>query len=142
MIIVSSISLSTMLSNNLLIPYGFLWIIRKRIRKNSKRILTTEKIGIFTNNSLICHLSHICFGLFFVLYWLSSFCSYCTISLLFFGAIFWKRGSKNGAITELSLAFSLFLHSLIPFALWCNQLNLFIQEGPWNALLKPFQLLD
>jgi hypothetical protein len=45
MIIVSSISLSTMLSNNLLIPYGFIGSLENVSQENSKRILNNEKIG-------------------------------------------------------------------------------------------------
>src|SRR3970040_253612 len=49
MIIVSSIALATMLSNNLLIPYGFVGALQnKSPEKNSKRILNSRKIGIFS----------------------------------------------------------------------------------------------
>jgi lipopolysaccharide export LptBFGC system permease protein LptF len=53
MIIVSSISLSTMLSNNLLIPYGFIGSLKTypQEKKNSKRI-QQQKIDIYTNNTM------------------------------------------------------------------------------------------
>jgi hypothetical protein len=44
--IVSSISLATMLSNNLLIPYGFVGSLENLSQeKNSKRIVISRKIG-------------------------------------------------------------------------------------------------
>jgi hypothetical protein len=44
MIIVSSISLATMLSNNLLIPYGFVGSLENLSQeKNSKRIVISRK---------------------------------------------------------------------------------------------------
>jgi len=49
MIVVSSIALSTMLSNNLLIPYGFIGSLQNKSQiENSKRIINSRKIGIFS----------------------------------------------------------------------------------------------
>jgi hypothetical protein len=46
MIIVSSISLATMLSNNLLIPYGFIGSLENSSQeKNSKRIVNSRKLN-------------------------------------------------------------------------------------------------
>ncbi|WP_321538309.1 SLC5/6 family protein [Flavobacterium piscinae] len=48
MIVVSSITLSTMLSNNLLIPYGILGSLQKDNQENnSERIVKIRRIGIF-----------------------------------------------------------------------------------------------
>ena len=48
MIIVSSIALATMLSNNLLIPYGFIGSLENLSQeKNNSRIVKSRKIGIF-----------------------------------------------------------------------------------------------
>jgi signal transduction histidine kinase len=61
----------------------------------------------------------------------------------FFGAIFWKRGSKNGAATGIILGFLICFYTLlIPYAIGITKSSsLFIQEGPWGiALLKPFHL--
>jgi hypothetical protein len=43
MIIVSSISLSTMLSNNLLIPYGFIGSLENVSQEKSNSVSLTEK---------------------------------------------------------------------------------------------------
>ena len=49
MIVVSSISLSTMISNNLLIPYGFIGALQNESQeKNNKRIVNSRKIGILS----------------------------------------------------------------------------------------------
>jgi Na+/proline symporter/signal transduction histidine kinase len=145
MIIVSSIALATMLSNNLLIPYGFIGSLENSSQeKNSKRILISRKIGIF---SLII-LAYAIYRIFILDYSLVSIglVSFVVIAQLapsFFGAIFWKRGSKNGAIAGIILGFLICFYTLlIPYAIGITKsTSLFIQEGPWGVeLLKPFQL--
>jgi Na+/proline symporter/nitrogen-specific signal transduction histidine kinase len=145
MIIVSSISLSTMLSNNLLIPYGFIGSLENASQeKNSKRILKSRKIGIF----MLIIISYVIYRLFILDYSLFSigllaFVVIAQLAPAFFGAIFWKRGSKNGAIAGIILGFLICFYTLLlPFAIGITEsTSLFIQEGPWGiGLLKPFQL--
>lgn len=145
MIIVSSIALATMLSNNLLIPYGFIGSLENSSpKKNSKRIVNSRKLGIF---SLII-LAYAIYRIFILEYSLVSvgLVSFVVIAQLapsFFGAIFWKRGSKNGAVTGIILGFlTCFYTLLIPYAIGITKsISLFIQKGPWGIeLLKPFQL--
>jgi Na+/proline symporter/signal transduction histidine kinase len=145
MIIVSSIALATMLSNNLLIPYGFIGSLKNSSQeKNSKRIVNSRKIGIF---SLII-IAYAIYRIFILDYTLVSIglVSFVVIAQLapsFFGAIFWKRGSKNGAIAGIILGFLICLYTLlIPYAIGITKSSsLFMQEGPWGiGLLKPFQL--
>ncbi|MFV5691088.1 ATP-binding protein [Flavobacterium sp. LT1R49] len=145
MIIVSSIALATMLSNNLLIPYGFIGSLENSSqKKNSKRIVNSRKIGIF---SLII-LAYAIYRIFILDYSLVSIglVSFVVITQLapsFFGAILWKRGSKNGAIAGIILGFLICFYTLlIPYAIGITKsTSLFIQEGPWGIeLLKPFQL--
>jgi Na+/proline symporter/signal transduction histidine kinase len=145
MIIVSSITLATMLSNNLLIPYGFIGSLENTSQeKNTKRIVLSRKIGIF---SLII-LAYIIYRVFVLDYTLVSIglVSFVIIAQLapaFFGALFWKRGSKKGAVTGIILGFLICFYTLlIPYALGTtNSASTFVQEGPWGiALLKPFQL--
>lgn len=145
MIIVSSISLATMLSNNLLIPYGFIGSLENSSQeKNSKRIVNSRKIGIF---SLII-LAYAIYRLFILDYSLVSiglvaFVVIAQLAPSFFGAIFWRRGSKNGAITGIILGFAVCLYTLlIPYATgMTNSVSLFVTEGPWGiSILKPFQL--
>tara|TARA_R110002124_G_scaffold73458_1_gene197103 strand:- start:1860 stop:3815 length:1956 start_codon:yes stop_codon:yes gene_type:complete len=146
MIIVSSISLATMLSNNLLIPYGFVGSLQNLSQeKNSKRIVISRKIGIF---SLIIFAYAIYRG--FVLDYslvsigLVSFVVIAQLAPAFFGAIFWRRGSKKGAVTGIILGFLVCLYTiLIPYAIGVTKSSsTFIQEGPWGiTMLKPFAIL-
>lgn len=145
MIIVSSITLATMLSNNLLIPYGFIGSLKNTSQeKNTKRIVLSRKIGIF---SLII-LAYIIYRVFVLDYTLVSIglVSFVIIAQLapaFFGALFWRRGSKKGAITGIILGFLVCFYTLlIPYAIGTTKsASTFVQEGPWGiALLKPFQL--
>jgi Na+/proline symporter/signal transduction histidine kinase len=145
MIIVSSITLATMLSNNLLIPYGFIGSLENTSQeKNTKRIVLSRKIGIF---SLII-LAYIIYRVFILDYTLVSIglVSFVIIAQLapsFFGGLFWRRGSKKGAITGIIAGFLVCFYTLlVPYALGTTKsASTFVQEGPWGiALLKPFQL--
>ena len=145
MIIVSSIALSIMLSNNLLIPYGFIGSLKNNSpEKNSERILNSRKIGIF---SLII-IAYAIYRVFILDYSLVSIglVSFVVIAQLapsFFGALFWTRGSNKGAIVGIILGFLITIYTLlIPYAIGITKSSsLFIQEGPWGIeLLKPFQL--
>ncbi|MBC5836885.1 ATP-binding protein [Flavobacterium muglaense] len=145
MIIVSSIALATMLSNNLLIPYGFIGSLENSSQeKNSKRILNSRKIGIF----LLIILAYAIYKIFALEYSLVSiglvaFVIIAQLAPAFFGALFWKRGSKNGAVTGIIIGFAICCYTLLaPYAIGITKsTSLFIQEGPWGiSLLKPFQL--
>lgn len=145
MIIVSSISLSTMLSNNVLIPYGFLGrLINENKDTNAKRIVNIRKIGIF---SLII-LAYAIYR-FFVLDYnlfsigLISFVVIAQLAPAFFGALLWRRGSLNGAVTGIILGFLVCVYTiLIPYAIGIsNENSTFLSEGPLGIeLLKPLQL--
>ena len=145
MIIVSSIALATMLSNNLLIPYGFVGRLRNKSQeKNNNRIVRSRKIGIF----LLIILSYAIYKIFILDYSLVSIglVSFVVIAQLapaFFGALFWRRGSNKGAITGIIIGFLICCYTLLaPYALGItNSTSLFFIEGPWGIeLLKPFQL--
>lgn len=145
MIIVSSIALATMLSNNLLIPYGFIGSLENTSQeKNSQRIVISRKIGIF---SLII-LAYAIYRIFILDYSLVSIglVSFVVIAQLapaFFGALFWRRGSNKGAIIGMIIGFLICFYTLLlPYAIGItNSSNSFVQEGPWGIeLLKPFQL--
>ena len=145
MIITSCISLSTMLSNNLLIPYGFIGSLENSSQeKNNRRIVRSRKLGIF----FLIILSYAIYRIFILEYSLVSiglvaFVVIAQLAPSFFGAIFWRRGSKNGTVTGIILGFLICCYTLlIPYAIGITKsTSLFIQEGPWGiTLLKPFQL--
>jgi Na+/proline symporter/signal transduction histidine kinase len=145
MIVVSSISLSTMLSNNLLIPYGFLGSLQKDTQeRNTSRIVRIRRIGIF---SLII-LSFLYYRFFIMDYslvsvGLISFVIVAQLAPAFFGALFWKRGSLIGAINGIFIGCSICFYTLLlPFFLSSlNPDSLFFKVGFGGfELLQPFQL--
>lgn len=145
MIVISSISLSTMLSNNVLIPYTFLGKLKEVDQSvNSKRIVNIRKVGIF----VLIILAYFIYRFFALDYNLVSIglVSFVIISQLapsFFGALFWRRGSKLGATGGIIIGFLVCVYTLlIPYALGLtNNMNEFISKGLFGIeLLKPFQL--
>lgn len=145
MIVVSSISLSTMLSNNLLIPYTFLGKLRSEEQIiNNKKIVNIRKFGIF----LLIISAYLIYRFFALDYnlvsiGLISFVIIAQLAPAFFGAIFWRRGSRMGAIYGIIIGFLTCLYTLlIPYAIGLsNRTSLFITEGLFHhPLLKPFQL--
>ena len=103
MVIISSITLSIMLSNNLIIPYGWLDKFKSdNDIKNTKNITNIRKISIF-----ILIVTAFIFYKFFILQnslYSVGLISFVVISQLgpsFFGAIFWRRGSYKGAVFGL-----------------------------------------
>lgn len=145
MIVVSSISLSTMLSNNVLIPYTFLGKLRNEEQLvNNKKIVNIRKIGIFS----IIISSYFIYRFFALDYnlvsiGLISFVIIAQLAPAFFGAIFWRRGSRLGAIWSIIIGFSICLYTLlIPYAIGItSQSSTFITDGLFHyELLKPFQL--
>lgn len=145
MIVVSSIGLSTMLSNNILIPYGFLGTLKSGSpEQNTRRIVNIRKVGIF---SLII-MSYFLYRVVVLDYNLVSIglVSFVVIAQLapsFFGAILWRRGSRRGAITGIIAGFAVCTYTLLlPYATGASHIgSSFIVQGPFGiALLKPFAL--
>ncbi len=145
MIVVSSIGLSTMLSNNLLIPYGFLGRLQSDSQEsNTNKIVRIRKVGIF----LLIILSYFIYRYFVLEYnlfsiGLVSFVVIAQLAPAFFGAVFWRRGSRNGAVAGIIVGFIICLYTLlIPYMIGITNLdNTFVTNGPFGIeLLKPFQL--
>ena len=103
MVIISSISLSIMLSNNVIIPYGWLETFKIKSESiNTKTIVNIRKISILT----LILLSFMFYKFLMVstsLYsiGLISFILVAQLAPAFFGAIFWRRGTYLGALTGL-----------------------------------------
>jgi signal transduction histidine kinase len=145
MIVVSSIGLSTMVTNNILIPYNLIGRLKGNEQTiSSRKILNTRKISIF---SLII-LSYFIYRLFGLDYSLVSigmvaFVIIAQLAPAFFGSLFWRRGSKLGAVYGIIIGFAICLFTLlIPYATGLtNSSNTFISKGFMEiGLLKPFQL--
>jgi len=123
MIIISSISLSVMLSNNLIIPYG--WLNTFKINSesdNSKNIVNIRKFSILIliilafvfYKYLIVENSLFSIGLI-------AFVLIAQLSPSFFGAIFWRRGNFYGAVSGIIAGIVIcYLELIIPnyFPTW------------------------
>ena len=144
MIVVSSIGLSTMVTNNILIPYNLLGKLKSAETISSNTIVNSRKIGIF---SLII-LSYFIYRFFGLDYSLVSiglvaFVIIAQLAPAFFGALFWRRGSRLGAIYGVLVGFVVCIYTLlIPYAIGISSSDSnFISEGFMGIqLLKPFQL--
>uniref|UniRef100_UPI00404A97CA ATP-binding protein n=1 Tax=Flavobacterium sp. TaxID=239 RepID=UPI00404A97CA len=145
MIVVSSISLSTMLSNNLLIPYTFLGKLKAKEQVvNNKTIVNIRKISIFSLIIVAYFIYHF-FGLDYnlVSIGLVSFVIIAQLAPAFFGALFWRRGSRLGAIWGIILGYIICFYTLlIPYALGIsNSDSAFITNGFLGIkFLKPLSL--
>lgn len=103
MMIISAITLSIMLSNNLIIPYGLLGKFKAEDEANNTRTITRiRKFSIF---ALI--IMAFAFYKYFILktsldsVGLISFVIIAQLAPAYFGAIFWRRGSYKGVLTGL-----------------------------------------
>lgn len=145
MIVVSSITLSTMLSNNLLIPYGVLGSLQKDNQEsNSERIVNIRRIGIFL--LIILAFIYYCYFIMdfsLVSVGMISFVIVAQLGPAFFGAIFWKRGSLNGAVAGIVVGMLICFYTImLPFLLSSiNPGSNFFKEGFFGfTILQPFQL--
>ncbi len=147
MVIVSTLALSTMVSNNLIIPYGFLdKFIQNQPERNSKYIKNIRRISIFTiiisayffYNSFSRELSLYSIGLI-------SFVVIAQLAPSFFIGLFWNRGSSKGTIIGLIIGVSIVFYTLIlPFTLQVyTGTDDFVQYGFMGIeVLKPYALFD
>ncbi|WP_395054399.1 ATP-binding protein [Flavobacterium sp.] len=145
MIVVSSIGLSTMITNNILIPYNLLGRLKSEDQTiSNKTIINSRKIGIF----LLIMLSYFMYRFFGLDYNLVSigmvaFVIIAQLAPAFFGALFWRRGSRLGAVYSIIIGFLICIYTLlIPYTIGITNINsTFISNGFQNIpLLKPFQL--
>ena len=144
MIVVSSIGLSTMVTNNILIPYNLLGKLKSAEIISNKSILNSRRTSIF----LLIILSYFIYRFFGLNYNLVSIgmIAFVVISQLapaFFGALFWRRGSRLGAIYGILIGFVVCLFTLlIPYTIGIsNAESTFISKGFLQiSQLKPFQL--
>lgn len=145
MIVVASITLSTMLSNNLLIPYGFLGSLqRDNPERNTMKIVNIRRTAIFSL-IVIAYIYYRYFILDFTLVSVGmiSFVLIAQMAPAFFGALFWKRGSRRGAIAAMIAGILVCVYTLLlPFFLGSLSADHpFISDGPFGiSLLKPLQL--
>jgi len=145
MVVLSSLALSTMLSNNLIIPYGFLSKYSKgESKENTESIKNIRRISIF---SLII-LAYFFYKDFtldrsLVSIGLISFVAIAQLAPTFFGGLFWRRGSSKGAKYGIIVGFLVTTYTLIlPFIIDSQVLeSSFVNKGLFGIeLLKPYEL--
>ncbi|MGL6127978.1 sodium:proline symporter [Chryseobacterium artocarpi] len=115
MIIISAITLSIMLSNNLIIPYGLLGKFKsENEEQNTRSITNIRKFSIF---ALI--IMAFVFYKYFIIkksldsVGLMSFVVIAQLAPAFFGALFWRRGSYKGAVIGLAAGLTICYFGLI-----------------------------
>ncbi|WP_108802633.1 sensor histidine kinase [Aquimarina sp. Aq107] len=145
MVVVSTLALSVMLSNNLIIPYGFLdKFSRSHPERNAYYIKNIRRIAIFT---LIvgAYLFYINFNVQLSLFSIGQI-SFVVISQLapaFFIGLFWNRGSAIAAKASIITGTLITVYTLIlPFVMDIILGDTgFIRNGAFGIeLLKPYEL--
>lgn len=145
MVVISTLALSTMLSNNLIIPYGFLTKYSKgKSSENTESIKNIRRISIF---SLII-LAYFFYRSFtldrsLVSIGLISFVIIAQLAPSFFGGLFWRRGSSKGAKYGIGIGFLVTVYTLIiPYTIESQMFSLsFINEGLFGmSFLRPYEL--
>lgn len=145
MVVIATLALSTMLSNNLIIPYGFLSKFSKEGSiKNTESIKTIRRLAIFSL-IIIAYLFYKSFTLerSLVSIGLISFVIIGQLAPSFFGGLFWRRGSALGAKIGIVVGFTItFFILIIPFTINAQSIeSSFVQEGLFGIeLLRPYQL--
>lgn len=147
MVVISTLALSTMLSNNLIIPYGFLEKYSKgESTENTESIKNIRRIAIF---SLII-LAYFFYRSFtldrsLVSIGLISFVIIAQLAPSFFGGLIWRRGSSKGAKVGIFVGFLITSYTLIiPFTIDSQIISSsFVQEGMFGLdFLKPYALFS
>ncbi|ULC60779.1 sensor histidine kinase [Flaviramulus sp. BrNp1-15] len=145
MVIVSTLALSTMVSNNLIIPYGFLdKFIKNQPERNSKYIKNIRRISIFII-IISAYFFYVSFSKELSLYsiGLISFVIISQLGPSFFIGLYWNRGSSKAAIIGMVVGFCITIYTLVlPFTLQAyTGTDDFIQYG-LNGIsaLKPYAL--
>lgn len=145
MVVIATLALSTMLSNNLIIPYGFLKRYSKgESKRNTNSIKNIRRIAIF---SLII-LAYFLYKSFtlehsLVSIGLISFVIIAQLAPSFFGGLFWRRGSSLGAKYGIFVGLMLTAYTLlIPFIADSQVISYeFVKKGLFGIdFLKPQQL--
>ena len=120
MVVVSTLALSTMVSNNLVIPYGFLdKFIKGHPEKNANYIKNIRRISIFFI-IVFAYLFYVNFSIELSLYsiGLISFVIVAQLGPSFFIGLFWNRGSSKAAIVGMIVGFLITAYTLIlPFTI-------------------------
>ncbi len=145
MVVVSTLALSTMVSNNLIIPYGFLdKFIKGNPEKNANYIKNIRRISIFSL-IIIAYFFYVNFSYELSLFsiGLISFAVIAQLAPSFFIGLFWNRGSAKAAKIGMIIGVLVVSYTLIlPFIVnVLTDSTSFVAYGLFGiALLKPYAL--
>lgn len=120
MVVVATLALSTMVSNNLIIPYGFLdAFIKSYPERNAKYIKNIRRISIFSI-ILVAYAFYVNFSFELSLYsiGLMAFVIIAQLAPSFFIGLFWNRGSSKASIIGIIAGLAIVFYTLIlPFTI-------------------------
>jgi Na+/proline symporter/nitrogen-specific signal transduction histidine kinase len=146
MVIVETIALSTMICNDLVMPVLLRW---KGLALSSVPDLSGLLLGIRRGAIvLVMMLGYVFYRVAgeayaLVTIGLVSFAAVAQFAPAMLGGMYWKQGTRAGALTGLSAGFVVWAYTLLlPYFARSGWLPIaFIDEGPFGIeLLKPFQL--
>jgi signal transduction histidine kinase len=146
MVIVETIALSTMVCNDLVMPVLLRW---KRLnlasRRDLSRLLLDIRRGAIVVILLLGYFYYVAAGEAYALVsiGLVSFAAVAQFAPAFLGGLYWKGGTRNGALAGLSAGFLVWLYTLLlPAFAKSGWFGMKILElGPFGVeLLRPTQL--
>lgn len=146
MVIVETIALATMMSNNLVMPLVLKTIDFKLTGDGSlsRSVINIRRLSILVilvfayiyNKTIARHLSLVSIGLV-------SFVAVAQFAPAFLGGLYWKRATKSGAIAGICTGFFIWFFTLVIPSLVSAKIigESIMQEGLFGfPLLKPFSL--
>ncbi len=145
MVVVSTLALSTMVSNNLVIPYGYLdKFIKGQSSENATYIKTIRRVSIFIL-IIAAYLFYYYFSIQLSLYsiGLIAFVVISQLAPSFFVGLYWNRGSSKAAIIGILVGFLITTYTLIlPFTIeGFTGSREFTENGLFNIqMLRPHAL--
>jgi Na+/proline symporter/nitrogen-specific signal transduction histidine kinase len=145
MVVVATLALSTMVSNNLVIPYGFLdRFVKSHSSRNASYIKNIRRISIFSI-IIIAYIFYITFSKELSLYsiGLIAFVIIAQLGPSFFIGLYWNRGSSKAATIGIIVGFVITFYTLLlPFGLQALGFgSSFITDGAFGLeQLKPHAL--
>ncbi len=146
MVIVATIALSTMICNDLVMPILLRFArLHLRERPDLSGLLLSIRRGAIVVILLLGYLYFRLIGESYALVTIGlvSFAAAAQFAPVIFGGIFWKRGSRSGAIAGLSAGFVLWSYTLVlpAFDLSGWLPVSIVENGPFGiGLLKPYAL--
>ncbi len=145
MIVVSTLALSTMVSNNIVIPYGFIkTLVEGNPEENTKRIKNIRRVAIFLL-IIIAYFFYVKFSVQLSLYsiGLISFVIIAQLAPSFFMGLTWRRGTARGAEIGILVGLAIVFYTLfLPIISQVVMPNVkFVEEGLFGyAWLQPTHL--